>query len=412
LAEKNFPKIREARAKQAQKEALVDVARYTPFSEFSVSGGLILAPTVSGTSEYSRSTDTALTKNMGLAWQLGLDGALPLYTFGKVTHAVDAAEAGVRVSSSEVDKERNELRLNVRKAFYGVLLARDAIALVDEAAGQMDKYIVKLKEAVEAGDGDDIQLLKLQVFRADLTVRRSEAEKQEAVALSALRFLVGDEKRINTLLPDEPLAAEEPYISTLGEYLAQAQAHRPEVAMVRAAVDARKSQVKFEKSKLFPDLGLGLSAKWAYAPEVTDQKNPFVRDNGNFFYATAGLVVRYKLDFLPQAAKISQAKSQLEEVIATEQWARSGIEQQVTEAYAEVREKSQRLAAIHEATKLSKQWLLKVQQGIEVGTMDEEDIVDPAKEYARERFAEMLAIYEHNVALAKLAQTTGTELER
>jgi outer membrane protein TolC len=177
--------------------------------------------------------------------------------------------------------------------------------------------------------------------------------------------------------------------------------------MARAAVDARKSQVNLEISKLFPDIGLGLSAKWAYAPEITDQTNPFVRDNGNFLYFAAGLLVKYKLDFVPQSARISQAKSQLNEMLATEQWAKSGIAQQVTDAYAEVRETEKRLLTLHEATKLAKQWLVKVQQGIEVGTMDEADIVLPAKEYAFKRFAEMSAVYDYNVALARLSQTTG-----
>jgi outer membrane protein TolC len=406
LAERNYPKIREAEAKRAQKAALVDVVKYAPFSEFSVSGGLILAPSVSGTADYSRSTDTALTRNMGLAWQMGVEGALPLYTFGKITNAIKAAEAGARVGEHEVDKERNDLRLNVRRAYYGVQLARDALALIDDAASQMDRHIAKLKKQVDEGDGDDIQLLKVQVFRADLAVRRSEAVKQETVALSALRFLTGQDSTLD-VPNNEPLQAETLQLEPLSAYLAMAQVHRPELGMARAAVAARKSQVKLETSKFFPDLGLGLTAKWAYAPEVTDQTNPFVRDNGNFLLLAAGLVLKYKLDFVPQSARLSQAKSQLSEVLATEQWAKSGIAQQVSDAYAEVRDTENRLTVLGEATKLAKQWLLKVQQGIDVGTMDDEEIVMPAKEFALKRIAEMMAIYDYNVALAKLSQTTG-----
>jgi hypothetical protein len=48
-----------------------------------------------------------------------------------------------------------------------------------------------------------------------------------------------------------------------------------------------------------------------------------------------------------------------------------------------------------------------VQQGIEVGTFEDEDVVEPAKEYALKRFAQMSALFDYNVALAKLAQVTG-----
>jgi outer membrane protein TolC len=114
-----------------------------------VTGGVAIAPTVRGTSLYSYNTDKALTNSMGLGWQVGVDGALPLYTFGKMTHAIEAAEAATRVGDHEIDKERNEVRLNVRRAFYGVQLARDALGLVKEAASQIDAQIEKMTKEVE-----------------------------------------------------------------------------------------------------------------------------------------------------------------------------------------------------------------------------------------------------------------------
>ncbi|MGE5784287.1 MAG: TolC family protein [Myxococcales bacterium] len=407
LADRNFPKIQEARARLAQKEAQVNQARFAPFSEFTVTGGMALAPSVRGTSQYSLNTDKAITSNMGLAWEIGVDGALPIYTFGKMTHAVEAAQAAGRVGEHEVDKERNEVRLNVRRAFYGVQLARDALDLVNEATRQIDAQVKKMQEQVDAGEGDDLQLLRVRVFRADLTVRESEARKQEKVALSGLRFLTGLGAALD--VPNEPLKAIEHALMAESEYERLAERYRPELAMARAGVVARQASLRLEQSKLFPDLGVGMNARWRYAPEVTDQTNPFVRDPGNYLAFGVALSVRYKLDFLPQAARISQAKAQLDEVLATQRFARGGILQQVKDAYAEVEDTRRRLDALSEAARLAKQWMLKVQQGIEVGTMEDEDIVMPAREYATKRFGEMMATYEYNVALAKLAQATADE---
>jgi outer membrane protein TolC len=227
------------------------------------------------------------------------------------------------------------------------------------------------------------------------------------VALATLRFLTGAGEALD--VPNEPLVPLAHVLQSEADYLRAAEGHRPELAMARAGVAARIAGLKMEKSRLFPDLGLALSAKWSYAPEITDQTNPFIRDNGNFLAVGVGLVMRYKLDFLPQAARVSFAKAQLEEVQATRQWAFGGIAQQVKEAFAEVLDSQRRLAALTDAARLAKQWMVKVQQGIEVGTMEEEDIVLPAREYATKRFSEMMATYEFNVALAKLAQATGDE---
>ena len=128
---------------------------------------------------------------MSAAWQLNVSGAIPLWTFGKITNLWDAAEQQVRVGEFEIKKEQNDVKVSVRRAYYGVQLARDALALVREASSRVDAYLGRLEKKVKDGDGDDIELLKLKMYRADLDVRESEAMRQEAIALAGLRFLTG-----------------------------------------------------------------------------------------------------------------------------------------------------------------------------------------------------------------------------
>src|SRR5678809_26399 len=65
LAEQNYPKIGEARARLYQKEAQLWQAKTAPFSEFTATGGLGIAPSVRGTSIYSPESDVSLSSNMG-----------------------------------------------------------------------------------------------------------------------------------------------------------------------------------------------------------------------------------------------------------------------------------------------------------------------------------------------------------
>ena len=139
LAERNYPKVHEAKARLKHKRAQLWQAQTAPYSEFTMTGGIGVAPVVHGTNVYSRNTDVALTSSMALAWQVGVEGAVPLWTFGKISNLWDAADAQVAVGQHEVKKEKNELRLNVRKAFYGAQLARDSLNLVREAMSRIDK---------------------------------------------------------------------------------------------------------------------------------------------------------------------------------------------------------------------------------------------------------------------------------
>ncbi len=407
LAELNYPKVHEARARLARKQAQAWEARTAPFSEFTVTGGLGLAPTVKGTSVYSPSSDLPITTKMGLAWQFGIEGAIPLWTFGKITNLWDAADAQVKVGEGELRKEKNELRLAVRRAYYGALLARDALALLHEAMDRVNKYTERLEQRIAEGEGDDIDLLKLKIQREELVVRESDASKQQALALAGLRFYTGIPGRLQ--LPDEPLVRVKHHLGPLAHYLAAARLYRPEINMARAGVLAREAQTRIERARLFPDIALALTARVLNAPQVTDQRNPFVRDAGHAQSYGAALALRYKLDFLPQSARLSQANAQLEEQRATERYALGGVGVEVEQAFREAQDAERRLEAQTRAAGYAKKWLLQVQQGIDIGTADDADIVDPSKEYALRRFAQMSATFDYNLAIAHLAQATGWE---
>ena len=115
----------------------------------------------------------------------------------------------------------------------------------------------------------------------------------------------------------------------------------------------------------------------------------------------------WDLDFVPQVARVAKAQAELEEMRATERYALGGVAVEVETAFAEAEDAERRLDAYSRPAGYAKQWLIKVQQGIDVGTMDDEDIVDPAKEWALRRFSQMSATFDYNIAVAKLGLATG-----
>jgi outer membrane protein TolC len=407
LAEKNYPKIAEARAKLSKAQAQLFEAKTAPYSNFQATAGLGPAPTLRGTALYSPASDVSLSSELGLGWGVGIDGLVPLWTFGKISNLVTAAERQIQVGEHAVLKEKNDVRLSVRRAYYGVQLARDAIALIDEAVRIVEKHLGRLEKRVHEGDGDDIELLKLKMNRAELSARRAEVQQQERTAMAGLRFLTGVDGSLDVV--DVPLEKTKHVLGPLARYLGAARLHRPEVNMARAGVLAREAQLDVQRAHYFPDLGLGISARWQRAPAIDDQVNPFIRDEANFFRYGAALVLRWKLDLLPNSARVAQAEAVLEEQRATERFALGGVGVEVETAFEEARAAERRWEAYRDAARYAKQWLIMVQQGIDVGTFEDEDIVEPAKEYALKKFALMSATFDYNVALGKLAAATGWE---
>jgi hypothetical protein len=53
--------------------------------------------------------------------------------------------------------------------------------------------------------------------------------------------------------------------------------------------------------------------------------------------------------------------------------------------------------------------MIRVTQGIDVGTTEERDLVDPARQYALYRYNYLTALMDYNLAIANLALATGRD---
>jgi len=405
LAERNHPNIWAARARLKTMLAQLDEAHFTPFSEFAATGGFGIAPRVRGNNIYSPNTEIYLSADMGVFWRIGVEGVIPLWTFGKLTNLWNAAEAQIKVGESDVQKQKNMVRLDVRKAYFGLQLARDATALLNEAAEKLDAAIERLEGEVKSGNADEIDLYKLRTFRFELEGRRSEAKRYEAIALSSLRFLTGEGQGFD--IPADPLRPAKRPLAPVAQYLQAARVNRPEVNMLRAGLVAREAQAALARSKYFPDIGIAVGASWSRAPLVADQLNPYIRDDANYLRYGAALAMRWQLDFLPDAARLAQANAAVEELRETERYALGGIGVEVETAYAQVADAQRREQAFGNAQRTARQWVIAVQQGIEVGTKEDGDLVDAARQWALQRYNHLTATMDLNLAWSTLALATA-----
>jgi outer membrane protein TolC len=386
--------------------AQLDEARTAPFSAFTLTAGAGPAPTFRGGQIYTQDREVGLNANLGMAWQASLTGTIPLWTFGKITSLRRAAEAQIDVGKGEAQKARNAVKMDVRRAYFGVQLAREAKALLGEAEERLKKALDPLKKKVEEGDGDEIDLLRLQMAQAELEGRSAEARRAEQVALAALRFYTG----VAALeVPAEPLKPPRHELAALDDYQQAALHHRPELKMARAGLVARRAQVELARARLFPDVGVSLFGSYSRAPEITDQLNPFVRDDANFLRYGLALGVRWSLDFLPAQARVRQSEAQLDEMQQTARLATGGVATEVEKAHAEAVEQKKKADAFQRASKLARQWMIRVAQGIDIGTAEERELIDPARQYALHRYSYLAALMDYNLAIANLALVTGDD---
>jgi len=411
LADRNFPNLWAARARLANAHAVLEEATWTPWFQWSAQGSLGVTPPLLGSVVYPLSTLASrnITSLQGLQpfAGFGLSGVVPIYTFGKIVTAQRGAEALMRVSEWDLEKAREQTRMDVRREYFSLQLARDSKYLIDDAMDRVTKAVAGMKDRIAGGDPNvgDADRLRLEYFRQDVVLQSLRADKSEAYAMAGLRFFTGVKAGFDVV--DEPLKRPDRPLAPIAQYLETARLHRPDVNMARAGVVARRAQADFTRAKLLPDLGLGLGADFLSTPSAMPQQSVWSFDPYNHFGYYFGFGLRWSLDLPTQSARLAQAESQLAETRSLEDLALGNATFEVERAYADVLEAKSREESWDRAEHLAKQWLSNVQDHIDLGTSDEGALVEPLRSYANARAQHIVALMDYNVAMSSLSLASG-----
>jgi outer membrane protein TolC len=306
-----------------------------------------------------------------------------------------------------MEKARQSMRMDVRRAYYGLQLARDVTYIAKDATDRLDKAINGVREKLAKGDQgvNDTDRLSLETYRQEVVAQALQAPKGEAYALAGLRFLTG--VAVGYDVVDAPLKRPDRPLVAIAQYLEAARILRPDVNMARAGIVARKALVDYNRARLYPDIGLTLGASFTSTPSATQQNNLFAADPFNGFGYVGALGMRWSLDLLPQAARTQQAEAQLEETRALERLALGNAGLEVEKAYADAVEAKAREEAYEKAEHITKQWIANVQDHIDLGTWNETALNFPLRSYLNARIQHLTALMDYNVAMSNLALVSG-----
>jgi outer membrane protein TolC len=411
LADRNHPNIWAARARLGVARGQLDEARYLPYFQWNAQATTGVLPTIGGSLFYTQFSPTAINPTFVTGYEpffnFQINIALPLYTFGKISSGLDLASANIRYNEWDVEKWRAFARMDTRRAYFGVMYARDAKYLAKEIVKKLDKAIEGVSQRLDKGEKDveETDRFRLQLYRDETLARAAEADRGETYALAALRFLTGIQTNFD--VPDEPLKKPDVPLAPVVRYLGAARLFRPEVNQARAGLEARKAELSLQRARFFPDIGVALNASYSVAPSVVGQNNFFAANNFNYFGYGFALGARWSLDIPTNAARVSQAESRLEEVRALERLALGGVGVEVENAHASAIEARTREEHWDQAEHRARQWIATIESAIDLGTKDERALMEPLRAYVFARLEHIRALNDYNINLSELARVSG-----
>lgn len=335
----------------------------------------------------------------------------PLFTFGKLEAAVEAASGGIGAQRAGLDGTRFDLERQVARAYYLLLLANQLRSLANESRAEIETARRTIVEKLEADTGDFTytDLHRIDRFVYDVEENANKVVKSQGIARSALRILVGLSESDSLVLADGSLKPVDVRIRPLEHYLSLVKG-RPDLGQLREGLRVRSAQVRAVRTDLFPQVFLAGRFKYGLAPNRDRQRNPFLKDEFNVTELGAVLGFRQSLSFASTRAKVKEARLSYEKLGYQAQLAVQGARLEIESAYLSLIEAQANIGAARKARRATRRWFVSARDGFNAGLEEAGEMVDAVKEYGIIRAKYYQAVLEFNLAWVSLMRATGNSI--
>ncbi len=333
----------------------------------------------------------------------------PLYTFGKIDGKIDAARRGLEAAREAREQAAHEVRRETERLYYGLLLARELKSLATNVLERLTKARNKVAESLESGAGEytPIDQYRLEIVSGEVEARLITVAATEVALLTGLKAAMGLPATADLDIVDTSLDPPQRREVEAGAAVAEAFSQRPELRQFRAGDLAMAGLVRSARGDLFPQFFTGALLRYGVAPNRTNQRNPFVRDDFNFLQGGLALGFRYSFDFSGTRARVRAAEGERAKLAAQQRMAQTAIDVQTRNAVRILEAAQLRTDARKKSAAVGRRWLAAAESNFNLGVGETRDLVDAFQAYLQARVALLDAIHDENVARLELDYSRG-----
>lgn len=348
--------------------------------------------------------------NWGIFTRAEISSLQPIYTWGAIGNAINAAKQGVIAAEAEFESQSSQYELQLMELYYSRLLTLELQRLVNDALKQLLEAEEKLEEMLDEGDGDltDSDLFEFKIFKHEFLYRVDEVNESVKFTQAAWNLALNNRNPRVIYLPIDtfldPIPYEQMDVMYYEEY---ARNGRPEIKQINAIYNAARYGLEANKAANYPSLFMGLSASVAYTPNRPKQQNPFIINSTNYASVSYGIGFRQNLNFLVNRNNINRSQLQVRQARYAREAANDGVMLDVREKYRNMMMSYSRLENTRQALQISNEWLRLEQIEYDLGFGEVKKLVDAVKANLELEASYKQRIFEFNVNIGKLNRSAG-----
>ncbi len=334
-------------------------------------------------------------------YQFSLSLSVPLFTGGRLLGGFRQANYNLKSTEESVRKSRHETVFNTKRAFYGILLAKDFIRVAEEAVSLAEKLHSNIKVQYEVGVASQFDLLRSEVQLANLKPQLIQARNNLKVMDLGLKTILGLD--LNTEIEVKGKLVYQEMEPDLESCLAKALQNRPEIIQLNYQQKMAREGLKMAKGARLPSISIsGQYNYWA-------DKFSFAKDNWQSYYAVNLVFSMPIFNGFATSARIAQSHALINELELNQKGLVEMLKFEVRQAVLKINEAKETLQSQGKNVEQAQESVRIAELNFKEGLITVLDMNQAQTALTQAKTHYSQALYDYVMALAELNKAMGVE---
>ncbi|MBO4662067.1 MAG: TolC family protein [Bacteroidaceae bacterium] len=186
-----------------------------------------------------------------------ISATMPLYAGGQITTGNKLAELNTDVVSLQRDIQESDVLQKVTECYWQIAKVKYNLNTISAAEKQVDEVERQVENMVKAGITTRNDLLRVQIRKQELASNRLQLENAQHILRMLLAQQIGcagEDIDISATDTETVINPDEVHVSVL-----DAVNVRNELSLAAKGVEASRLQIRQERGKLLPTIGVGVT---------------------------------------------------------------------------------------------------------------------------------------------------------
>jgi len=325
----------------------------------------------------------------------------PIFTGYALTSAHELAKLGVDQSKAGLELKKLDLALKVKQAYFNILKADKSVNVAKSAVESLEAHRALAQNFYDVGMTPVNDLLKAEVELANAQHNYTRAQNEAKYARLSFNVLLS--RTVDESLAIEDILIYNPETADYEVYQNKALKARPEMKSLNLTDAQIDQQIKLSKSRYYPEAAFTFDY-------IKEGDTPLVSgsdfQDANSWQASVGLSWTF-WNWDKTKNSVRQNESNKRQLYETKKTLEDSIRLELKKAILDLKEAEEKIPAAKKAVNQAEENLRVSEERYKVQATTSTEVLDAQTLLSQARMNYYNALYDHNLAKARLLRAVG-----